>query len=90
MGTVFEAKHTGTERLVALKFLREELACEESALERFEREAKAADEPATITVRMQRRDREGHDVTAPTPQQSPPESPIPPADSPVSSFGEMP
>jgi hypothetical protein len=50
----------------------------------------AADEPTTITVRMQRRDREERDVAAPSPQQSPPESPIPPADSPVSSFGEMP
>ena len=42
MGAVYEAKHTGTERIVAVKFLKADLAGDEEALIRFEREAKAA------------------------------------------------
>lgn len=42
MGAVYKAKHLGTERTLALKFLKTELADDSAALERFEREAKAA------------------------------------------------
>ena len=42
MGAVYEAKHTAVERTVAVKFLKADLADNEEALTRFDREAKAA------------------------------------------------
>lgn len=42
MGEVFEALELGLERMVAIKFLRPELASDEEVMERFRREAKSA------------------------------------------------